>query len=272
MLRVILLPLLAVAGGVGGFFLRRWELAAAFDDSGLAILWTPASILLIALTVILALAFLLLGRGKQNELKTYGDAFSASGNWGYLAVAAVAAAHLLVAGVFGWKAELDSGAPRLLRLLLYGMCLVSFVCVLIIALSNFRATGRKYSLALLLPAYTGCLWLVTAYQQRASDPVVLDYVYELFAIVCTLLAFYFAAGFSFGRGRVWLCALFCLLSVYFGIVTLADGHDQSTRLLLLFSVLYQLATVAVLLYRAFVKGPAHPLEESNKTQEVTPDE
>lgn len=272
MLNVILLPLLAVFGGVGGFFLRRWELEAAFENNGLSILWTSPSILLVVLTVILALAFILLCQRNQHELKSYGDAFSAPNNWGYLAVTAVAAAHLLVAGVLGLKAELDSGAPRLLRLLLYGMCVVSFFCVLTIALGNFRARGRKYSLTLLLPAYTGCLWLVTAYQQRAADPVVLDYAYELFAIVCTLLGLYFAAGFSFGRGRPRLCALFCLLSVYFGIVTLADGHDQNTYLIFLFSILYQLATATVLLYRAFVKGPIPSPDESNKTQEVTPDE
>lgn len=272
MLQVILLPLLAVLGGAGGFFLRRRELSAAFESSGLAIPWAPSTMVLIAWSVLFALALALLCRGSKHELKQYDDAFSAAGNWAYLAVSAVAAAFLLVASLFGLKAEFDSGAPRLLHLLFYGMCAVSFVAVLTIIPGNFRAKGRQYSLALLLPAYTCCLWLVTFYQQRASDPVVLDYVYELFAIVCTLLGFYFAAAFSFGRGRIWLCSFFCLLSVYFSIVTLADGHGLSIRLLLLFSALYQLATVTTLLYHAFIKGPVHAPDESNKTQEVTPDE
>ena len=272
MLQVILLPLLAVLGGVGGFFLRRWELSTAFESSGLAISWAPASIALVVLSVILVLALALLCRGTKHELKNYGDAFSAPRSWFYLAVSAVAAAILLVAGLFGLKSEFDSGTPRLLHLLFYGMCVVSFISVLTVVPNNFRARGRQYSLALLLPAYTCCLWLVTFYQQRAADPVVLDYVYELFAIVCTLLGFYFAAGFSFGRAKVWRCAFFCLLSVYFSIVTLADGHDWSIRLLFLFSTLYQLTNVTVLLYHAFVKGPVPVPDESNKTQEVTPDE
>ena len=272
MWNVILLPLLAAAGGVGGFFLRRWELATAFEDSGLAIPWAPASIMLIILSVILALAFALLCRGSKHELKTYRDAFSAPGNWVYLVVTAVAAAHLLVGSLWGWKEELDSGEPHLLRLLLGVMCLLSFFCVLAIILNNFRAKSNQYSLVLLVPAYTCCLWLVSAYQQRAADPVVLDYVYELFAIICTLLGLYFTAGFSFERPRVWRCAFFCLLSVYFGLVTLADDHSLSTRLLFLCSILYQLATVTVLLYHAFVKAPAPSPDEPNKTQEVTPDE
>ena len=272
MLQVILLPLLAVLGGVGGFFLRRWELSTAFEPSGLAVSWAPASIALVILSAIVVLALALLCRGSKHELKNYDDAFSAPRSWVYLIVSAVAAAVLLVASLFGLKAEFDSGAPRLLHLLFYGMCVVSFVSVLTVVPNNFRAKGRQYSLALLLPAYTCCLWLVTFYQQRAADPVVLDYVYELFAIVCTLLGFYFTAGFSFGRAKIWRCAFFCLLSVYFSIVTLADGHNRSIRLLFLFSILYQLATVTTLLYHAFIKGPVHTPDELNKTQEVTPDE
>lgn len=272
MLQVVLLPLLAVAGGVGGFFLRRWELSTAFDSEGLAVLWMPATIILIVLSVILALAFALLCRGSKHELKDYGGAFSARGNWGYLVVTALAAACLLLAGVFGLVDELGGGEPHLLRLLLWAMCILSFFCVLSVILNNFRAGSRKYSLALLAPAYTCCLWLVSAYQQRSADPVVLDYVYELFAIICTLLGLYFAAGFSFERAKVWRCAFFSLLSVYFNVVTLADGHDRSTCLLFLFSILYQLAAVTVLLYHAFVKGPDPAPDESNKTQEVTPDE
>ena len=273
MLKVILLPLLAVAGGVGGFFLRRWELSTAFEASGLAIPWAPATVVLIVWSVVFALAFALLCRGQKNELKDYSSAFSARGNWAYLVVTAFAAACLLVAGAFGLMGELGGfDRPSLLRLLLWAMCILSFFCVLTVILGNFRAGKRKYSAALLAPAYTCCLWLVSAYQQRAADPVVLDYVYGLFAIICTLLGLYFTAGFSFERAKVWRCAFFCLLSVFFGIVTLADGHDRSTQLLFAFSILYQLATVTVLLYNAFGKKlPCSP-DESNQSQEVTPDE
>lgn len=273
MLKVILLPLLAAAGGVGGFFLRRWELSTAFEASGLAIPWAASTLFLIAWSVAVVLALALLCRGQKNELKDYGSAFSARGNWGYLVVTAFAAACLLVAGVFGLADEMSGfDRPSLLRALLWVMCMVSFFCVLAVILNNFRAGGRKYSAALLAPAYTCCLWLVAAYQQRAADPVVLDYVYELFAIICALLGLYFTAGFSFERAKTWRCAFFSLLSVYFGIVTLADGHDRSTRLLFLFSILYQLATVTVLLYHAFAHIPRRLPDESNESQEVTPDE
>lgn len=274
MWNVILLPLLAVAGGIGGALLRRWELATAFDTDGLAIAWAPASLVLIALSVLLALVFALLSRGARHELKTCGDAFSASGSWLYLVAGALSAAYLLIAGLWGLREELlTGGGTHLLRLLLWVMCLISFFCVLSLVVRNFRGLGGgRYSLRLLMPAYTCCLWLVAAYQQRAADPVVLDYVYELFAIICSLLGLYFTAGFSFGRPRTWRCAFCCLLGVYFSLVTLADGHDWGTCALFLFSTLYQLSAVTALLYHAFVKGPAPSPDQPNKTQEVSPDE
>jgi hypothetical protein len=275
MLQVILLPLLAVFGGIGGFFLRRWELTAAFEpDTGLAVLWTAPTVALIALSVVLAAAFFLLCRGDKYPLTAYRDAFAAPGNWAYLVVGAGASALLLVSGLWGLKEQLTGGAPKVLSLLLDALCLASFVCLLWIIPGNFRARQRQYSLALLLPAYTCCVWLVNAYQQRAADPVVLDYVYQLLAIICALLGLYFAAGFSFGRGRVWLCGGFTLLGVYFGIVTLADEHTLSDRLLLLGLVLYQMASAAALLRNAFLTGPAPGQEEpqADQSQEVTPDE
>jgi hypothetical protein len=275
MLQAILLPLLAVFGGIGGFFLRRWELATAFEsDTGLAILWTAPTVLLIALSVVLAAVFLLLCRKSRYPVATYREAFSTPGNWAYLVVGAVAAALLLVSGLWGLVEQVTGGTFKVLSLLLDALCLASFVCLLQIVPGNFRGKERRYSVALLLPAYTCCVWLVTAYQQRAADPVVLDYVYQLFAVVFTLLGLYFAAGFSFGRGRVWLCAVCTLLGIYFSVITLADEHTLSERLLLLGFLLYQMASAAALLRNTFLTGPAPAAEETqvDQTQEVTPDE
>lgn len=272
MLNVFLLPLLAVIGGIGGFFLRRWELSTVFELSGLATPWAPASVTLIVLSIVLALVIALLCRGQKNELKTYDDAFSASGNWGYLVAIALASACLLVAALFGFKDEMTSWSRSFLHLLLWVLCIASFFCVLSIALSNFRSVSHKYNVTLLIPAYAFCLWLVSAYQQRAADPVVLDYVYELFAIICTLLGLYFAAAFSFAKAKVWRCAFFSLMGVYFSIVTLADSHDRATQLLYLFAILYQLATVTILLKNAFANPPKRLKNNMNNTQEVIPDE
>lgn len=275
---VILLLLLALMGGAGGFFLRRWELATVFEENGLATLWCPASLALIALSVIVALAFILLCRKPKHTPANYNEAFSAQHSWPYLVVMTLAAAMLLIAGVFGLRNGLLYGIGGLLGKLTNAMCILSFFCVLAAAWSNFHDKPLRYSLTLLAPGYTFCLWLVCAYQEQAADPVVLDYVYEILAIICTLLGMYFAAGYSFGRPKGRRCAVFSLLGIYFTLVTLADPHSTTDRLVFLFALLYQLANTSALLYHTFVAynpTPApvpDPSNETNNTQEVTPDE
>lgn len=275
MLNLILPLLLALLGGAGGFSLRRWELATVFEESGLAILWSTPSLILIALSAVLAVVFALLCRKTKYTPSDYNEAFSAQNNWLYLIVMALAAATMLFAGVLGLRC---GGYCGILCKLMNVMCILSFFCILVSAWSNFRGKNLRFSLTLLAPGYTLCLWLVSAYQQRAADPVVLDYVYELLAIICTLVGLYFSVGFSFGRPKIWRCAVFSLLGIYFSMVTLADVHSTADRLLFLFCILYQLACVSALLYHTFVAytpTPApvpDPSNETNNTQEVTPDE
>lgn len=273
MFNVILPLLLALLGGVGGFFLRRWELATVFEETGLAVLWSAPSLVLIALSVVLAAAFVLLIRKPIHSLTDYSEAFSAKGSWPYLALMALAAAMLLFSGVLGLRAGLYAYCGLLCKLMNL-MCIVSFLCVLAASLRSFRGKTFRYSLVLLAPGYTLCLWLVFSYQQRAADPVVLDYMYELLAIICTLIGLYFTAGFSFGRPKFRGCALFSLLGLYFSMVTLADAHALSDKLLFLFAVLYQLANLSVLLYHGFIAYTPTPSlpDETNHTQEVSPDE
>ncbi len=261
MLNVVLLPVLAILGGAAGHLLRQWELNTAFDEAGLATLLNPATLLLIALSVVMAAVIFLLSRRIGNHLTEYDTAFSAQGNWVYLLVMALAAACILAGGVFGLRNDMFSGGGRnFLWLLFRLMCLVCFVCTLISAWNNFRGGRRKYSLTLVAPAYMACLWLVTTYQLRSANAVILNYVYELLAIICTLVGLYYMAGFSFDKGKPQLCTLFSLLGVYFSIVTLADPLGRTAKIIFLFAILYQLANITILLRHSFSK--------KNLTQEV----
>ncbi len=253
MLNVVLLPILTILGGAAGYLLRQWELNTAFDAAGLATLTNPASLLLIVLSVVMAVIIYLLSRRANSEAE-YGAAFFTSGNWVYLLVMALAAACILAGGVFGLRNDMLSGSGRnFLWLLFRLMCLVCFVCVPISAWNNFRGKQHKYSLTLVAPAYMACLWLVTTYQLRSANSVVLDYVYELLAIICVLVGLYYTAGFSFGKGKPQLCVLFSLLGVYFSIVTLADPLGRTSKIIFLFAILYHLANMTILLRNTFSK-------------------
>ena len=70
------------------------------------------------------------------------------------------------------------------RLITGALALAAGLCAAVTVRDNYRGTQvPKYSFRLLMPAYAFCVWLIAAYQVRAGDPVRLDYVYELFAII-----------------------------------------------------------------------------------------
>lgn len=251
MLHMILLPLLAITGGAVGFCLRQWELTCSFDEAGLSSFDTPATILLMILSVVLSAVFLVLCLRHRKRQIPLGDAFLSPNHRPYLIFVILAALLLLVAGAMGLAEELTCFSPDTLSLVFWSMCILTCISVSLIARRNFSARNQRRCLAMAVPPFTCCFWLIVICQPRAADPVILDYAYELFAVICTLLALYFSASLSFVRTRVWPCILFHLLGLYFCMVTLADARHISMQLVFIFALIYQLVHVTVLLRRTF---------------------
>ena len=299
MRKEIVLPSLAVGGGIVGLFLRRWELATAFEaDTGLVTPNMPSTWALILWSAVLAVVFILLCRGKHRPFAGgYDAAFAAKGNTVYVTAMVLSAFLLLASAVLNYmgipaayaeavaaaRAGNAQGTPLfnvLPRAILGLLSAISFFCVLSTGKNNYRSEGKgKFSFPLLAPAYMGCIWLIAAYQVRAGDPVRQDYIYELFAIIASLLGLYFTAGFSFERAKVFRSALFSLLGVYFSLVTLADGHELYVVLLYGFCILSLTANVTALLANDARPEPrarrSHSEEEisaEDSETEVTPDE
>lgn len=274
----IIVPAAALVCGAIGFVLRRWELSSAFEaGTGLPIPGAPATLALIGLSAAAAAALLALSAGKHSCFPGgYDQAFQAPGSVPYVAVMVLASFLLLGAGGLlfwglpdAYKEEaahlalMHSGGSPLLavvpKALLALLCLLSCPCVLSTGQNNYRGEGKgKYALPLLLPGYVGCVWLITAYQSRAADPIRLDYIYELFAIIACLLALYFTAGFSFEKAKVTRAAWASAMGIYFSVVTLADGHDLSTLLIYAAFILYLTANLAVLLRNDVIHRYAQP--------------
>ena len=274
MRKEILAPVVAVAGGAAGFALRRWELSTAFEaDTGLPIAGAPATLALIALSVAMVLACVLLSWGSYPAFKGYDGAFRARGNTLY-AMAGVGSSFLLLGagGLLLWGFVRRDGRA-FTWLVVAVLALVSGLCQLQTVANNYRGIGKsRYSFALLMPAYTCCMWLIAAYQVRAGDPVRLDYIYELLAIITVLLGLYFQACFAFTGGKPVLTAAACLLGIYFSITTLADSHDLASMLLYGAAVVYLLASTAVFLYNAARPEESAPAEDDTNDTEGMPHE
>lgn len=263
MRKELVLPVTAIAGGAIGFFLRRLELATAFEpDTGLPIEGMPVTWALIALSAAVAVVLLLLclGVGKGFE-GGYDQAFRARDAAPYMmgmtagAFLTAAAGVLLLLKLPRLYAEASletSGFPMFSlvpMVLLSVLCLASAWSVLMLGKNNYRGEEKgRYSAWLLIPAYTCCMWLIVSYQEHSGDPIILDYVYQLFSVIAAVLGCYFLSGFGFGRSRPAAAAFFSAEAMYFALVTLADAHEPAFLLLYAGCFFYFAASSVALLY------------------------
>lgn len=263
MRKELVLPVTAIVGGAIGFFLRRLELATAFEpDTGLPIEGMPVTWALIALSAAVAVVLLLLclGVGKGFE-GGYDQAFRARDAAPYMmgmtagAFLAAAAGVLLLLKLPRLYAEASletSGFPMFSlvpMVLLAVLCLCSAWSMLMLGKNNYRGEEKgRYSAWLLIPAYTCCMWLIVSYQEHSGDPIILDYVYQLFSVIAAVLGCYFLSGFGFGRGRPAAAAFFSAEAMYFALVTLADAHEPAFLLLYAGCFFYFAASAVALLH------------------------
>lgn len=303
MRKEFLLPALALGGGLAGLALRLWELSSAFEaDTGLPVAGAPATLVLAGFSAAVLLALVLLCRGTGRGFQgSYDEAFQAAGSTPYLTMM-VAAAFLMAGsgvlllaqagGVLSESLAASAGAGlglsglfQLLlsvgrELLLAILALASAASLFLLGKNNYKGEGKgERSGCLLTPAYTACVWLIVSYLDHSGDPIVLDYVYQLFAVVAAVLGSYFLAGFGYQRPKGFPAAFFSLAAMYFCLVTLADRHTPAELLLYVGYFLYFAGSVHVLLaHLARPLGPRMPggkrLAPTEKplNQEETPDE
>ena len=99
-------------------------------------------------------------------------------------------------------------------------------------------------------------WLVGIYQEYSRDPVVLRFADMILAVVCAVLALYFAASFAFRHPRPRLCLFFSLMGIVLNLEALANGQSLFFTALTAAAVLVLLAQSWALLRTCF--GPAWP--------------
>ncbi len=210
---------LVLAAGIAGAVLRTLELIFAFEaDTGLAVPFHPATIAMAAFSAAAVLAFgLLYSRLNVMKPQGYHSAFSFHSPTigGLLPLSSV----LLIVGSALTAAPLISGlepAEVALNLVRVALAVFSAVAVIMLArsLSRNDASG-EYMFFELVPIFWVCFWLITTFMSRASDPVILDYAYELFAIISLLLFFYYAAGFTFADPSPKKALFFGSCAIYF---------------------------------------------------------
>lgn len=216
------LPLLTLAGGVVGFFLRQRMLTVGYDAKGvqLAGSWPYIGLWVLTSVVLAALAALCLYMGDRSS---YEENFKPSPVAGGCAIGAGAA--LFACSVIQLLDKPDVFSVIVNVLGLGGASALAMNGYL-------RLSGKSSAPAGMLVSLYLAAWLVARFRGWSTDPLLGDYCFELLACVFAMLAAYQLAGFPIGKGRR-RASLFCsMAAVYFCLISLADP-DWAGRLFFL---------------------------------------
>lgn len=248
-LRFIILPVFAVAAGLAAGFLRKIQLVEAYDSQNLPIDGHPITLALVLTALISALILLCFTRtAKGRDLGSYEQYYVTRSNF-YFVSAALSSAFLIASSVLSIM-ETWVSSTGIFTLLMAWLSLFSGLCILIHSFSCFHA--RKNASAgflLLMPILYFCLRLIYTFRGWSADPIVMDYIFELMALITTAMALYGFAGFFFGEIRISTTVYFSLLSVLFSLITLFDSHSLAVMLTYAFSALFCLASAVHILHR-----------------------
>ncbi|MCD7750083.1 MAG: hypothetical protein LUH42_08550, partial [Oscillospiraceae bacterium] len=101
----------------------------------------------------------------------------------------------------------------------------------------------------------GGIWLISAYKDAATDPVLWRFAPEILAISAVLMAFYYMAGYYFDSPRPVYTLFFCELGAFLGVMSAIDDMPMAEAL--------RFAAVALLLFLwGFVIAGNFPKKET----------
>ena len=212
MKRHVAIPFAALSLGIAGAALRGWELAFAFEhDSWFAISGHPASVAVMVFMCVCIVAALVYSVGGSFR-RTHGFLDAMAGTRVPFIVGMSAALLLIIAAAAKGFIEFAANGGTPLHNLIFGaLAVISGFCVFAVSAGLYKGkviTSAGY--CMLTPIFWGCLWLLFTYWVKSADPVLIDYIYELFAVMFVVISFYLTAGFFFGNAYPKR-TVFCLL-------------------------------------------------------------
>lgn len=206
--------ILTVAAAALAYWLRLRQLDTMYDEAGLVIAGSGQGLLTWLCIVMTALfgvyALFLRPRTTASALASRLPAV--------LAVSLLAGAGLAA----GSAATILRLSDRF-ELLLGAFGLISALCWIVTALDRFR--GRSIPAPLfMVPALYFSVTLIYNFRQWSQDPMILDYCFDLLALICVMCASFHLGGFCFDKGRRRICVFFCCCGVVFCAASMAGGR------------------------------------------------
>ena len=226
-----LILIVMLASTIAAMVLRQMQLIRVFDADGLPISGSPITYALAAICVVTLAALLLLLRRTPPRQEYYCSIFLTLPGMilTLLAALAVGVGSLIQFGdSIALTPALTSEAESIhwSHLILPIGGILTALCILLTV--NRMANMRRPLFALyLVPFAFIVVYLVLEFKnQWSADPIILDYCFYLFALICTMYALYYVMGFCFDRGRRRHAIFWCLAGFFFCLVSVL-GSDAS---------------------------------------------
>lgn len=175
----------------------------------------------------------------------------------YLVASWIIAVVAIIGGVVTlFNTTLDS--QRSLYVLIALLAVISGLSFpLICSASRSRYSPSLVSVFAAVPVVMFCVWLIVTYRANSSNPTVWTYAIEIIAVSCIILAFFYDAGYAFGRPAPQKACFFSLFGAFMGITTLSDSRYVGLDLILLASSA-MLLTYGWLIVKNRRKKPEQP--------------
>ncbi|MCI2056580.1 MAG: hypothetical protein LKJ86_05470 [Oscillibacter sp.] len=230
MKKYLAFPILAAAGGAGGFALRLAQNRTGFEsDTGLPIAGNPYAPVLIGLLVVLAAVFVFLARMLPGERTAEPRPFETyfRGGTGARMMLALGIFTWLFSGVLGLYAGVTQPASRA-ELILGVLTLASALCLFpLIAVSRPDGDRTVSGGALLTPVICLVIRLVITYREDSVNPALSAYYVDLLALALLLLCLYRTASFAFGDGKTRRLTVYASMGAVLSMTTLGDSRSAA---------------------------------------------
>jgi hypothetical protein len=237
--------------GAFAMFLRWLQRLNCFEaETGLFISGSIITVLLLAVLAVAVVGLLLLSIWiDRSSPITEPERILRTGKPFMNIIAGIVAAAVFIGGVKLCFEALQLSDLKQMFLVLALLTMASAISLFVLvrqlcAGKNDAAVQFCYAVVILFY----CFWIITAYKQRASNPVVWEYAPGILALASCVLAFYFLAGYSYKTPKPGAAIFFSELSVVLCMTTLTDERGIAESIMLIAPALLLYAMAWLIIY------------------------
>lgn len=245
--------------GAAAMLLRKTEIDRVLTaDGGFAVRGAAVSALLIALSVlavVLSVAFAAVYAKKGGAPLSYSRAYRA--DIAAFSVASAASGAVVVAAAFMLDGSVGLRASGLPFAVFRCFAILTGISYASMALAQLRRKDDTLLyLTSVIPALFFCMWLAVFYKNNAGNPSLRTYMYGVLALSASAVAFYYAAGFVYGRAHARGALASNLAALYFVMLAAADKKSTAEELITVASAAF-FAISAVRLTGGLIRSGKH---------------